>query len=240
MPHFNKKELDKLNNIGFNVDGNSKFIPDDLVFEAPSSLKRTEIGPKVEIGAFSYMVSGHIFATKIGRYCSFGEDIQIGRQNHPSTWVSTSPYFYLPSKDIQPLSNNLTELYRDSYYKHGSPATKMQFTIIGHDVWIGHGAIINAGISIGNGAIIAAGAVVTKNVPRYAVVGGNPAKIIKHRIPINLIEKLEETKWWEYSPKQLDEFQMHDIELFINRFKDSNLAKIKLTKNNIKDIYEKL
>jgi acetyltransferase-like isoleucine patch superfamily enzyme len=223
--HLDKAKLDKLTEFGINFDGINKNIPSDFVGEIPCSLKRTEIGPSVEVGAFSYMVSGYLFATKMGKYCSIGENVQIGRQNHPLDWVSTSPYFYLPSKEIQPVTNIIKNVMRDSYYAHGVPATSMKYTTIGHNVWIGHGAIINAGVTIGNGAIIASGSVVTKDVKPYAIVGGNPAKLIRFRILEEYIEELEKTKWWDYTPKQLEQFSMHDIKKFINDFNQANLEK---------------
>ncbi len=70
-------------------------LPAHTILEAPSSLKWTRYDHSIELGAFSYQVSGYCFAARVGRYCSFGEEVQIGRQNHPLTWVSTSPAFYL-------------------------------------------------------------------------------------------------------------------------------------------------
>lgn len=67
---------------------------------------------------------------------------------------------------------------------------------IGHDVWIGAGAIICNRVEIGNGAIIAAGAVVTKSVPAYTIVAGTPARIIARRFPDEVSQKLEESKWY--------------------------------------------
>lgn len=71
------------------------------------------------------------------------------------------------------------------------------FPIIGNDVWIGANAIILQGVTIGDGAIIAAGAVVTKDVPPYAIVGGVPAKVIKYRFSDEVILKLLQIKWWD-------------------------------------------
>ena len=65
------------------------------------------------------------------------------------------------------------------------------------DVWVGHNAIITPSVrKIGRGSVIAAGAVVTKDVPRYAIVAGNPAVVIKYRFSMELIEKVEQSKWW--------------------------------------------
>jgi virginiamycin A acetyltransferase len=70
--------------------------------------------------------------------------------------------------------------------------------IVGHDVWFGHESVVMAGVEIGSGAIIAARSVVTKDVPAYTVVGGNPAKIIRQRFPDPVIEKLLELQWWNW------------------------------------------
>lgn len=70
--------------------------------------------------------------------------------------------------------------------------------VIGHDVWIGYEAVIMAGVHIGNGAIIASRAVVTKDVPHYTIVGGTPAKEIRKRFDVGVIEKLETMKWWDW------------------------------------------
>jgi len=81
-----------------NRPGGHIALPRHTIIEAPSSLKWTQYDYLLELGAFSYQVSGYCFGAKIGRYCSFGEDVQIGRQNHPTTWVSTSPAFYIGDK----------------------------------------------------------------------------------------------------------------------------------------------
>ena len=228
--------LEQLTILGLHIDGHLRNITDDLICEIPCSLKATEVHAQVKFGAYSYMVSGYIFATTVGRYCSIAENVQIGRQNHPLDWVSTSPYFYIPSHDIQPVFPSFENQLRMGYYQHGAPATTIQHTIIGHNVWIGHAAILKAGITVGNGSIIAAGSVVTKDVEPYSIVGGNPAKFIRYRISKNLIEPLEKIKWWDYSPKQLERFQMHNIDKFIDAFIDAFNAS-ELEKQSIRVIH---
>lgn len=71
-------------------------------------------------------------------------------------------------------------------------------TVIGHDVWIGYGAMIMPGVNVGNGAVIASAAVVTRDVPAYAIVGGNPASIIRHRYDPETIARLERIAWWDW------------------------------------------
>jgi len=181
-------------------------LPRHTVLEAPSSLKWTQYEHSIELGAFSYQVSGYCFAARIGRYCSFGEDVQIGRQNHPTTWISTSPAFYLKGPrlfDVDPDSFAGGDQFQDYKFSFDGPPTKAQITTIGHDVWIGHNAYIGAGVTIGDGAVVAAHAVVVKDVPPYAVVAGNPAVIKKMRIPPNMIGPVLRTQWWRYAPWQL-------------------------------------
>ena len=88
---------------------------------------------------------------------------------------------------------------------------------IGNDVWIGTGAILLDGVTIGNGAIVAAGAVVNKDVPPYAVVGGVPAKIIKYRFSEEIVKKLEESRWWEKEESWLlkNAEKFSNIEIFL-------------------------
>ena len=76
-------------------------------------------------------------------------------------------------------------------------------TVIGNDVWIGYEAVIMAGVTIGDGAIIGARAVVTKDVPAYAIVGGIPAKLIRKRYSDNTIEALLKTQWWNWSKDRI-------------------------------------
>lgn len=179
-------------------------LPKNTRLESPASLKWTEYEHSLRLGAFSYQVSGYCFAAHIGRYCSFGEQVQIGRQNHPLTWASTSPSFYLHDR-LFALGGGFegAEQYHSYRFNNSEPPTKVKVTTIGNDVWIGHGALISAGVTIGDGVIVAAHAVVAKDVPAYAVVAGNPAVIKRFRLPPNLISPMLRCRWWRYAPWQL-------------------------------------
>lgn len=93
--------------------------------------------------------------------------------------------------------------------------------IIENDVWVGHGATIMNGVTIHNGAVVAANSVVTKDVPPYAIVGGNPAKIIKYRFPQETIEKLLKISWWNWSSEKMtsrrDDFLL-GAERFVEKY----------------------
>lgn len=197
--------------------GMSITLPYHTVLEAPGSLKWTQYEHSLEMGAFSYQVSGYCFAARIGRYCSMGENIQIGRQNHPTTWISTSPAFYIGDQLFR-LGKGFAGAaeYHDYAFSFDGPATKAKITTIGNDVWIGHGAYIGAGVTIGDGAIVAAHAVVTRDVPPYAVVAGNPAVIKKMRVPPKLISPLLRSRWWRYAPWQLTHLDPSDLAKFVH------------------------
>lgn len=185
-------------------NGDRVSLPRHTRLEAPASLKWTAYGHSIELGAFSYQVSGYCFAARIGRYCSFGEDVQIGRQNHPLTWVSTSPSFYLGDQlfSLDDGFNGAAQ-YHDYKFQLDEAPTRARITTIGNDVWIGHGAQIVAGVTIGDGAVVASGAVVAKDVPPYAVVAGNPGVIKKWRVAPQFVSPLLRSRWWRFAPWQL-------------------------------------
>jgi len=155
----------------------------------------------VDIGMYSYgCFSPHDTpcGTVIGRYCSFAAGVVIFNANHPIDRISQHPFFYNPGFDIV----------------ENETITRNSVTI-GHDVWMGRNVLILPRVSqIGNGAIIGAGAVVTKDVPAYAVVAGNPAKVIRYRFPEEIQQEVEASCWWE---KTIDELKP-DLKLFLNPF----------------------
>ena len=185
-------------------------FPVNTRLEPPCNTQMAEIYHSFEIGCFSYAVSGFFFACEIGRYTSIGEAVQIGRGDHPISWLSTSPAFYVNELfKSGPLFDASPEL--DGFHpdlKDGAPLPYVKPVKIGHDVWIGHAAFIKPGVTIGTGAIVAACSIVTKDVPSYAIVAGNPAKVIRHRFPEELRTRLLACEWWTLAPWQLQDIDI--------------------------------
>lgn len=132
----------------------------------------------------------------IGKFCSVAKHSLIGLGTHPSYLLSTSPLFYRKNNPLK-----IEFLKNDIEFIEYEPVE------IGNDVWIGARATIMDGVKIGTGAIIASGAVVTKDVPPYAIVGGVPAKLIKYRFNDNLITKLLSSTWWDWDLDKIDNFK---------------------------------
>lgn len=214
-----KSELRRRGVESFHNANGGASLPANYICEAPCSLKWMQLDHSGKMGAFSYAVSGYYFATSIGRYTSIGEDVQIGRQDHPLDWLSTSPFQYLNASLFEVGSdfNGGTDFqnYRSHLVGKASGTTLRPVTI-GHDVWIGHGAIIRAGVNVGNGAVIAGGSVVVKDVEPYAVVGGNPARLIRFRFPEAKIVRLERLQWWRFAPWQFGEAPFDKIDELID------------------------
>lgn len=167
-----------------------------------------------KIGRYSYGVMKHVknnYLKEIGSFCTINKDAKIGPINHPLSWVSTNPIIYrtIAEASGEEFITGILDLDQgvDTF-----KVNEEQPIIIKNDVWIGTNTLILPGVEIGNGAIIAGGAVVTKDVPDYAVVGGVPAKVIKYRFTKEEIEQLLEIKWWDWPIEKIKE----NVELFRN------------------------
>lgn len=144
-----------------------------------------------KIDRYSYVgYDSEVVNCEIGAFCSIANGFIVGGAKHPIDWVSTSPVFYSVGSGTGLHLGNLS-------------IDETARTVIGNDVWIGSRVIVMQGLKIGNGAAIGAGAVVTKDVPPYAVVAGCPAKIIRYRFDEATIEMLQKSAWWNLSEQQL-------------------------------------
>ncbi len=169
-------------------------LPADTVFEPPCSIKWMRVEHSLRVGAFSYAVSGYYFGASIARYVSIGEQVQVGRGSHPVRWASTSPVFYQRYEAV--LNFSVPEA---ANHTTDAPYVAAKMTTIGNDVYIGHGAFLVQGVTVGDGAVIGAGAVVTKDVPAFSIVAGNPARVKGMRFDDATIERMQRVKWWDYA-----------------------------------------
>ncbi|MDO6965497.1 CatB-related O-acetyltransferase [Rhizobium alvei] len=150
--------------------------------------------PGIQFGAYSYSWSPiTVHVSRVGRYCSIGGRVVFGDHEHPTNWLTTSNIPW----DL--------EFITGAHAKRKNPALKPHAyksnlgpIEIGHDVWIGSRSYIKRGVRIGNGAIVGSGAVVTKDVPAFAIVAGNPARIKRYRFENDVIELIENCAWWQY------------------------------------------
>jgi acetyltransferase-like isoleucine patch superfamily enzyme len=150
--------------------------------------------------------------TDLGRFCSIASNVSIGPGVHKTDSVSTHPAFYLNNTPLVKTFVS-TDLFESS-----------KKTIIGNDVWIGEGVVVLDGIKIETGSIIAAGAVVTKDIEPYTIVGGVPAKFIKHRFAPETIDVLLKSEWWNYPEEWFEKnFElMNDNSSFLQFLKNEN------------------
>lgn len=153
-------------------------------------VKPFSLGKYTYVGEFSHIAQN----THIGNFCSIGNLCTIGAQTHVVDYFSTFPFAEIPS-------------------------TRKE-TLIGSDVWIGCNVVVIEGVKVGNGAVIGAGAVVTKDVPAFAIVAGNPARVLRYRFNEETIRGLEETRWWDLKDEFIRELPATNIKELINKIRD--------------------
>lgn len=203
MLNFIKNKIKSIVNQYNDVENNANIHPTayisgsniygSIYISESCKVYQTHIEGKVTIGKFTSLwgpgifIMGRLNGIKIGRFCSIARYVSIQEDNHNSNRVTT--YFLERNLLNEPLNEN-------------AEVSKGKINI-GNDVWIGAGAQILSGVTVGDGAIVGAGAIVTKNVPSYAIVGGNPAKVIKYRFDEVTIEKLLKMEWWNWQEEKI-------------------------------------
>jgi acetyltransferase-like isoleucine patch superfamily enzyme len=165
-----------------------------------------QIGPNVTVGKYTGLnESDYIARADVGAYCSFGARTAINPFNHPTDWLSIHEFQYHPN------SYDWTDEYK-SLERLARTSEMLPHVTIGNDVWTGHNVNIMGGVNVGDGAVIAAGAIVTKDVPPYAVMAGVPATMRRLRFKEKIVERLMRSKWWDLELSELSGLPFDDIE----------------------------
>lgn len=229
----------------------------------PENKKRWSVGKKLELhktttieehvtfqhgfglcsaGSFCEILSPLPVNAQLGRFISIAGGGNLLGYRHPieKPFMSsaalhiTREYLHSYQKEIAKRGKSLSIKPTKTAQPHRTGL------LIGHDVWIGERVTLRGGISIGNGAVVAADTVVTKDVPPYAVVGGNPGEIIKYRFEQGLINLLEHSQWWNYELYELHKLDISNVKKFAEEIikKKDELEIYKPKKLNIWKLYE--
>lgn len=212
--YFSQSDEDR-----FTTDQTVFFEEDGTIEPYAAILQGVEIPT---IGSFSYTLSGLPPSTRIGRYCSISWSVQVMALNHHMSFASTSSFSYDPHFVI--FKKCLEDDGIGSFSRYGgqpSRPNRIEAPIIEHDVWIGQDVLLTRGITLGTGCVIGAGAVVTGSVPPYAIMGGNPARLIRYRFPKEIVSRLLGSAWWDYKVSDFAALRYDDPVAFIGQLEQA-------------------
>ena len=179
--------------LGLAFDRPADFVGEFAV-ESPIEVQATiDTSMPCRIGAFTTIAGGRLRHVAIGRYCTIAGGVETGWDDAPLDWATTSPL----AREANPHGWATLTGHRGRLVPGDFPTGRLA-TTIGHDVWIGQGAFLRPGITVGDGALIAPRAVVSRDVPPYAVVEGAPARIVRMRFDEATIARLRALAWWRY------------------------------------------
>lgn len=177
---------------------------------------------EVAVGDWSYFERhGEAIYATLGKFCSVAANVRINALEHPMERLTTHKITYRPNEYFK--FHGIDQAFRER--------RRQKHVTIGHDVWIGHGAVIMPGVAVGHGAVIGANAVVTKNVGPYEVVAGSPARRIKMRFNDAVAERIMTLAWWDWPAEKLSEaipdIQTLPIEAFLEKWESRNASENK-------------
>ena len=203
--------------------------PEGALIHPDCKITDCAFGAYTEIGAGSVLLNSSlddysycgrgcdIANASIGKFANIAANVRIGPTDHPMDRASLHHFLYRS----------------DMYWADEAPdaaffaARAARRVTIGHDVWIGHGAIIRPEVTIGHGAVIGAGAVVTRDVAPYTIVVGVPAEKLRRRFPKQIARRLTELAWWDWDHDRLrmalPDFRQMDVEAFLAKYEDVTL-----------------
>lgn len=186
-------------------DDDLRFLSDEPRIHPTAELKACRLGRHaivgervilrdVTVGDYTYFERhAEAIYAEIGKFCAIAANTRINALEHPIERVTQHKLSYRPNEYFRYLGV-------DQEFRARRAARRVT---IGHDVWIGHGAVIMPGVTIGNGAVVGANSAVTRDVPGWTIVVGVPALELRERFPAEIAARIEKMAWWDWPRETL-------------------------------------